>query len=143
MPVFCQRKLLNCAAPELFDLVADVERYPEFLPWITSSRIRHRAGHTLIVDLADAYGPMLKQIVMIGVLHRPHRIDVTSDDRMFERFDQRWLFEPSKDGTWTEYRLDYQFRSRVLQTLMQTAVADRAAETVGAFTQRAHQLYGS
>jgi coenzyme Q-binding protein COQ10 len=78
------------------------------------------------------------------VLDRPHRIDISSDDPMFDRFAQRWTFEPAaQGGTHVEYRIDFEFRSRLLQTLMGRSFADRAALTLHAFKRRASRLYGA
>jgi coenzyme Q-binding protein COQ10 len=143
MTAYTQRQHLKYAAPQLFDLVADVERYPEFLPWVIASHIRRRHDHTILVDMTIAAGPLRKRFSTAGVLHRPHRIDISGTDALFERFEQRWIFEPAPEGgTTVEYHIDFQFRSRVLQMLMGAAFTDRAAATLAAFERRAQRLYG-
>ena len=91
MTAYTQRQHLKYAAPQLFDLVADVERYPEFLPWVIASHIRCRHDHTILVDMTIAAGPLRKRFSTAGVL--PHRIDIGSSDALFERFEQRWIFD--------------------------------------------------
>ena len=143
MTAYTQRQHLKYTAPQLFDLVADVERYPEFMPWVTDSRIRRRYDHTILVDMTIAAGPLRKRFSAAGVLHRPHRIDINSSDAMFDRFVQCWTFEPvAEGGTNVEYRVDFEFRSRLLQLVMEAAFADRAAATMAAYKRRAQQLYG-
>jgi coenzyme Q-binding protein COQ10 len=90
-----------------------------------------------------AAGPLRKRFSTAGVLHRPHRIDISSADALFQRFKQRWIFEPAaKRGTNVEYHADFQFRSRVLQMLMGAAFTDRAAATLAAFERQAQRLHG-
>jgi len=129
-------------AAQLFDLVADVERYPDFMPWVTQSRIRQRRDDTVFVAMTIAAGPIRKQFLSVGSLLRPHRIEITSDDPLFERFKQCWTFEPSGDGgTHVDYSVDFQFRSRALQKIAGAAFKDRASATLAAFIRRAHELY--
>jgi coenzyme Q-binding protein COQ10 len=143
MAVYTQRRHLKYTAPQLFDLVADVERYPEFLPWVIASHIRRRHDHTILVDMTIAAGPLRKRFSTAGVLHRPHRIDISGADALFDRFEQRWIFESAAEGgTDVEYHVDFQFRSRVLQMLMGAAFTDRAAATLAAFERRAQRLHG-
>jgi coenzyme Q-binding protein COQ10 len=142
MTVYTERQRLKYTASQLFDLVADIERYPDFMPWVLDTRVRHRDDHTLLVEMTVAAGPLRKRFSTVAVLDRPHRIDVSSRDPMFDRFAQRWTFEPAADGgTTIGYRVDFKFRSRVLQLLMGAAFADRAAATMSAFKHRAHRLY--
>lgn len=143
MTPYTQRQHLPYTAPQLFDLVADVERYPEFLPWVIESRIRHRNDHTILVDMTIAAGPLRKRFATVGVMHRPDRIDISSDDPIFDRFAQRWTFAAAAaGGTNVEYQVDFKFRSRILQMLMGSSFADRAVTTMAAFKRRAYQLYG-
>jgi len=143
MTAYAQRRNLKYPAPQLFDLVADVERYPEFLPWVIEARIRRRQGHTILVDMTMEMGPLRKRFSTIGLLDRPHRINIGSDDPLFDRFEQRWTFEPATDGgTNVEYHVDFKFRSRVLQMLIAKSFADRAMTMMSAFERQARRLYG-
>lgn len=143
MTAYSQRQHLPYSAPQLFDLVADVERYPQFLPGVLESSIRRRHDHTILVEMIIAVGPLRKRFSSVGMLQRPHRIDITSDDALFERFAQSWTFAPAATGgTDVGYHVDFQFRSRLLQALMGASFADRTAATMIAFERRAHQLYG-
>ncbi len=143
MTAYTQRRHLKYAAPQLFDLVADVERYPEFLPWVIAARIRHRTDSTMLVDMTIGAGPLRKRFSTAAVLHRPHRIDISSHDPLFDRFEQRWTFEPATSGgTNVEYHVDFTFRSRVLQMLIAKSFAGRAIATMSAFVRQAHRLYG-
>src|SRR5208282_2726581 len=143
MTACTERQHLAYTAPQLFDLVADVERYPEFLPWVIEAHIRQRKDSTMLVDMTIGAGPLRKRFSTAAVLHRPHRIDISSHDPLFDRFEQRWTFEPAADGgTNVEYHVDFKFRSRVLQMLTAKSLADRAMTMMSAFERQAHRLYG-
>jgi len=91
MTAYTQRRHLKYTAPQLFDLVADVERYPQFLPWVTEARIRYRQDHTILVDMTMRLGPLRKRFSTVGLLHRPNRIDISSYDPLFDRFENGGL----------------------------------------------------
>ena len=144
MTAYSARQHLRYTATQLFDLVADVERYPEFMSWVVESRIRARYDQAILVDMTIATGPLRKRFISTGVLHRPHQINISSHDPMFDRFEQRWTFEPASEGdTEVEFHVDFKFRSRVLQMLMAAAFAGRAAATMSAFKHQARRLYGA
>src|SRR5271165_1952030 len=135
---------LGYTAARLFDLIADVERYPEFLPWVIAARIRHRSGRTVCVDMTIGTRFLCKRFSTVAVLDRPLRIDISSHDPLFERFSQRWDLAPATEGgTNIEYRVDFKFRSRLLQRLIGASFSDQAAAMVAAFRDRARQLYGT
>jgi coenzyme Q-binding protein COQ10 len=144
MTTCTERQRLKYTASLLFDLIVDVERYPEFMPWVVDSRVRRRDDHAMNVEMTVAAGPLRKRFSTMAVLDRPHRIDIISRDPMFERFEQHWILQPTAEGdTNIEYQVDFKFRSRVLQMLMTAAFASQAAATMSAFKRRAHRLYGA
>ena len=139
-----ERLHLRYTAAQLFDLIADVERYPEFLPWVIAARIRHRSGRTVWVDMIIGTRFLRKRFSTVALLDRPRRIDISSHDPLFERFRQRWDLAPATEGgTNIEYRVDLKFRSPLLQRLIGASLSDRAAAMVAAFRDRARQLYGT
>ena len=143
MPSYAERQHLPYGAPQLFDLVAHVERYPEFMPWVIEARVRHRRDRTIAVEMTVGVGPLRKRFSTIATLDRPDRIDIISSDSMFDRFEQRWTFEPAAEGgTNVEYHVVFEFRSRMLQKLMGASFHDQASATMSAFKRRAHWLYG-
>jgi len=144
MAIYRHKLRLKYSAAQLFDLVADVERYPEFMPWTIMTRVRRRTDRMIWTDLTIGTGFIRKQFSTVATLERPHRIAITSRDPLFERFEQKWTFEDLPEGgTDVEYYTEFQFRSFLLQTLMNVAFADRAAAIVWAYTRRAHRLYGA
>jgi coenzyme Q-binding protein COQ10 len=144
MTRYVQRRQLKYAAGQLFDLVADVERYPEFIPWMIATRVRRRTERNIWTDLTVGMGPLRKQFSTIATLDRPHKLSITSTDPQFAKFEQRWTFQPlAAGGTDVEYVVDFEFKSRLLQALMAASFSDRAAAIVTAYVQRAGVLYGA
>jgi len=139
-----ERSYLDYSTEQLFELVADVEKYPEFIPWLLSSRIVARQGDVVWVDMVLGMGALQQRFGSRAVLHRPHSIDITSNDAPFESFHQRWQFSADEQGrTVVAYSYDFSLRSDVLD-LISAAMLDHAARTtVDAFERRAHQVYGT
>jgi coenzyme Q-binding protein COQ10 len=142
MTTYTERQRLKYTPSQLFDLIVDVERYPEFMPWIVDTRVRRRVDNVMYTELTVGTGPLRKRFSTIAVLDRPHRIDITSRDSMFERFEMHWILQTAGEGeTSVEYRLDFNFSSRVLQALMTAVFARQMAATIAAFKRRAQSLY--
>ena len=88
----------NYTPAQLFDLVVEVERYPDFLPWVLAAKVFRRKGSTMWTDLTMGAGPLQKRFTTVAQLDRPHRVEISSHDAMFERFEQQWTFEAA--GWW-------------------------------------------
>jgi len=139
-----ERLHLPYSRQQLFDLVADVERYPEFAPWVVGAKIRRREGQSIWVDMLLGTRLFNKRFSTVARLDRPHRIDIRSGDPLLEYFEENWTFEPAaQGGTVVTYHVDFRFRSRALQALIGASLAERAAAMAGAFRHRARQLYGA
>ena len=144
MATYTHRAHLKYTADQLFDLVADVEKYPEFIPWMIATRVRRRTDKAIWTDLTVGTGFLRKQFSTIARLDRPHGLAISSHDPMFERFEQRWAFDqPAEGGTDIQYHVDFRFKSLLLQALMDVGFADRASAIVTAYIQRARRLYGA
>ena len=129
---------------QLFDLVADVEKYPEFIDEFISARIRRRGGDVLEVDQVVRLAGLRVAFATRAVLDPPRRITISTTDFPFRSFDQRWTFTPEAGGTMVQYDVGLELRFGALQGLMGMVVDERAlAEaTVDAFRRRARQIYG-
>jgi coenzyme Q-binding protein COQ10 len=144
MPTHGEKRQLPYTVKQLFDLVADVERYPEFLPWCVASRIRKRDGLVMIADLMIGF-KMVRERFTSKVTLDPHRrIDVTYTEGPFKYLNNHWIFEPTADGgTLIDFYVDFEFRSKVLQALIGALFNEAVGLMVGAFEKRARQLYGA
>ncbi|MGH6988455.1 MAG: type II toxin-antitoxin system RatA family toxin [Stellaceae bacterium] len=144
MPTHAERKRLPYAPEQLFDLVADIERYPEFLPWCTGARVRERLGNVIIADLVIGFRMVRERFTSRVTLDRPGRIDVVYSDGPFRYLTNRWRFEAQPDGsTIIDFFVDFEFRSRMLQHLIGLLFTEAVRRMVGAFESRARQLYGA
>jgi coenzyme Q-binding protein COQ10 len=123
---------------QVFDLVADIERYPEFVPGYISARILSRAGDRLEVEQAIGVGGFRERFVSEARLERPERISVRSREGLIERLDIDWRFVDTGDGCRVTLRMSYRLASRLLQFTL-APVFDRMAEqTLQAFIRRSH-----
>jgi coenzyme Q-binding protein COQ10 len=147
MPVrHVEHRVVAHAPSQLYDLVADIKRYPEFLPWCQAGRIRRREGQTLYGELAIGFGPWHERFVSRVELKPDNpdgpRIDTTGTEGPFRRLASRWIFHPHPDGTFIDFELEFEFRSMLLQKTVQLLFADAVRRMVSAFEARADQLYG-
>jgi coenzyme Q-binding protein COQ10 len=143
LPRHSERRRLPFSAPQLFDLVADVERYPDFLPAVAATEVRRREGNMVWLDMVVGAGPLRRRFASKAVLDRPRRIEITSADALFERYRQRWTFEPDAEGgTTVECDVDVALRSRLLRLIMGATLEPAAKAMVAAFERRARRIYG-
>jgi coenzyme Q-binding protein COQ10 len=131
----------------MFDLVADVARYPEFLPWCSAARVRKRESANIELDeIAIGFGPFHEKFVSRVVL-RPDDpaglgIETTGIEGPFRQLASHWTFTPHPRGTMIDFRLEFEFRSLLLQKTVQLLFAEAMKRMVSAFEARAGQLYG-
>lgn len=142
MVCYAEKRHLPFTPQQLFDLVADVERYPDFLPWFVSARVSRHEGNMVWVDMVIGTSFIQRHFTSKATLERPHRIDVVNQDDLFDLYQQSWTFQPGKDGgTMVEFQVEYRFRSRALQLLMGALLGEAAKSMVNAFKRRARQIY--
>ena len=149
MPQFSTKRRVRHTASDMFDLVADVEKYPHFVPLCSAIKVRSRAakgdGVTVMVsDMTVAY-KMIRQTYGSRVtLDRPGlKILVEYLDGPFRRMQNRWTFHPASAGSCdVEFYIDYEFRSRTLAMLMGAMFDTAFRKFAAAFEKRADQIYG-
>lgn len=132
----------------MFDLVADVERYPEFLPLCEGLRVKERlreAGHEVLrAEMDVGYGALHETFTSRVTLDATApRVTVAYLDGPFQYLDNRWSFEPAPGGCMVDFYISYELKSLMLQ-LMVGAAFERAFRRFSeAFEQRARQVYGA
>ncbi|MBK8174099.1 MAG: type II toxin-antitoxin system RatA family toxin [Rhodospirillales bacterium] len=126
-------------AERVFDLVADVERYPEFLSLWRQARVFRRDGNVYYTHQEIGLGPVRERFHTRTELIRPERIDITSRDTMFRSFLIRWDFTDEDTGCRASVMLDWQMRSKLLQKAIDALLPSAAQSMVGAFQRRAEQ----
>ncbi|MDA1071154.1 MAG: type II toxin-antitoxin system RatA family toxin [Proteobacteria bacterium] len=143
MPVHREERHLPWSREQMFDLVADVARYPEFLPWCTASRIRKREGDVFWADLVIGFKMFRERFTSRVELARPERLDVSYTEGPFKRMHNTWLFRAEPDGSCTiEFDIDFEFRNVILQKAIGMLFHEAVRRMVGAFEARARGLYG-
>jgi coenzyme Q-binding protein COQ10 len=141
MPTHAEKRRLPFSQAQLFDLVATVEKYPEFLPWCLNARIRKREGDVFWADLVIGFKMIRERFTSKVTLSGPSRVDVTYSDGPFKYLNNHWIFEEDGDGTVIDFYVDFEFRSALLQKLIQPLFSEAVSRMVAAFEKRAHQLY--
>ncbi len=137
-------RVLPYPPEQLFDIAADVERYPEFLPWWIAARVRDRHGEVYDTDQVVGLGVFRQRFTSKTVLRRPERIEVTSKERRFSRFELAWAFDPLPEGSCrVSPTVDLELRSWFLQALLSRTLAGAVEDIVSAFEERAGRLSGS
>lgn len=137
---------------QLFDLIADFERYPEFLPWCVAARTKQRETTvgsdgqeviTLVAELAVRFKMFREKFTTRDLLDRASgKIHIEYIDGPFHHLDNDWTFEETPDGCIIHFFIDFEFRSRFLQSMMATMFEKAVLRMVSAFETRAHELYG-
>lgn len=138
---------MGYAPRQMFDLVADVARYPDFLPWCTAARVRRQESPMVEVDeLSIGFGPFHEKFVsrVVRNIDDPSalRIDTTGTEGPFRHLASHWVFRIHERGTQIEFTLEFEFRSLLLQKTVQVLFAEAVKRMVSAFEGRARQLYG-
>lgn len=134
---------IACSRQQIFDLVADVERYPEFVPAIAGARVDRRTPREAHVEMLFAFGVIRRRIRSVGRMKRPSRIDISSNDAPFRFCEFHWQFAAiGKRASQVTFRAEFAFRNRLWQRLFAAHVAQGLEAMVEAFLRRADQLYG-
>jgi coenzyme Q-binding protein COQ10 len=148
MPQFSTKRRVGHAASDMFDLVADVEKYPQFVPLCSALKVKSRTEKdgaiVLIADMTVAYKIIRETFTSRVTLDRPDlRIFVEYLSGPFKRMQNRWRFVPvGKDACEIEFFIDYEFRSRALAAVMGTVFDAAFRKFAVAFEQRADEIYG-
>ena len=142
MPTHAEKRLLRYTPEQLFDMVADVRRYPEFLPWCVGARVISRKEEELIADLTIGFKMFRETFRSHVLLERPDHVHVKYLNGPFRYLNNHWRFRPHPQGTEVDFFVDFEFRSRLLQAVIGTVFNEAVRLMVRAFERRAMQLYG-
>jgi coenzyme Q-binding protein COQ10 len=146
MTTHSETRVLPYSAAQMYALVADVARYPEFLPWTAAARIRS------VTDMGD-HRVMLADLVISFKVFREtfgsrvtlwpdlYRIDTSYIDGPFKHMESRWNFADAPGGCTVSFNVDFEFRNRLLQGAAGLFFNEAMTRIVGAFEKRAGQLY--
>jgi coenzyme Q-binding protein COQ10 len=149
MPRFNSRRLVKHSAPQMFDLVADVERYPEFVPLCSALKVRQRTpkpdgSEVVVCDMTVSFKLVREAFTTQVTLDRANlKILVEYLRGPFSNLENRWTFEPKPDDRCeVGFYLSYEFKSRMLAILMGTMFDTAFQRFAAAFEKRADLIYG-
>lgn len=149
MPRFSTTRRVRHAASDMFKLVADVEKYPQFLPLCKAMRVRSRREQddgtvVLVAEMTVAY-KLIHQTFTSRVTLDQQKLNILVEylDGPFRRMQNRWAFEPiGEEACDVGFFIDYEFKSRALSMLMGAMFDTAFRRFSSAFEQRADQVYG-
>lgn len=147
MKVHTERKILPFTPEQIFELVGDVAKYPEFLPWCTGARIREKVptatGETMIADLMIGFKMVRERFTSRVTLDRPSlRIDVDYLQGPFKHLKNHWSFSATPEGQCQiDFHLEFEFSSVLLQKVIGVLFHEAVRRMVAAFEARAYRLY--
>jgi coenzyme Q-binding protein COQ10 len=142
MPTHAEKQIIPYQPEQLFDLVLDCGKYPEFLPWCVAARVRSRTDKEVHADLTIGYGPFRESFTSRVTPSRPDRIDVRYEKGPFKYLNNHWLFLPDPGGTEVGFFVDFEFNSRILQAAIGVVFNEAVRRMVAAFHKRAIAVYG-
>ena len=147
MTTYTERKLVPYAPAQLFDLVADVAKYPQFLPWCVAARIRSHEGNELIADLTIGFGPFRESFTSRVTLTPPDAagfcaIKSEYENGPFKYLHNRWKFTPDQHNCVVDFYVDFEFRNFILQKAIGAVFTEAVRVMVNAFLKRARTVYG-
>lgn len=140
MPTHAEKKILRQSPDQIFQIVADVHRYPEFLPWCTAARVISRDETKLVADLSIGFKMFRETFRSEVTLERPGMVQVTYLDGPFRYLNNTWRLTAVPAGTEVDFFVDFEFRSRLLQAVIGTVFNEAVRLMVRAFERRAMAL---
>ncbi len=142
MPTHAERRIVAYSPAQMYDLVADIKRYPEFLPWCISVVEKSHTGNVIEADMAIGFKALREQFTSRVTLESGRTINVEYLNGPFRYLKNHWVFHDHSQGCEIEFFIDFEFRSRLLQMVIGTLFNEAVRIMVRAFETRATRLYG-
>lgn len=147
MPGIHEIRRLPYSAAQMFDMVADVARYGEFLPWVVATRVRSDSEHEMVADMLVGFNALREKFTSRVEKDRPGRIKVHYVDGPMRDLDNVWQFRDVVDdhgaGCEVEFHVTFTFRNALFEKLAGQYFDRAFRKMVGAFEERAAVLYGN
>ena len=144
MPSIRESRVLPWSAEQMFDLVADVRRYPEFLPWVVATRVRSDGPTEMVADMLIGFNKLREKFTSKVNKQRPSMIDVDYIDGPMRTLDNKWFFTSRADGGCTvDFCVEFSFRNSLFEKLAGQYLDRAFRKMVSAFEARAAAIYGN
>lgn len=143
MPYHSEQKILPYSEQQMFDLVSDVARYPEFLPWCVGARVYNRRTERFDADVIIGFKMFREKFTSRVVLHEPDLVEVDYITGPMKRLYNHWRFTGlEQGGCLINFEVDFEFQNRVLEQMIGKMFTEATDRMIDAFESRAHELYG-
>ena len=144
MPKHAETRRLPYTPEQMFDLVADVRRYPEFLPWVTAMRVRQDDESVTVADMIVGFKGLRETFTSKVGKQRPETIHVEYVDGPLKYLRNDWRFCPDGEGgCLVDFSVDFAFKNRMFEMLAGQVFGAALRRMIGAFEERAAALYGN
>ncbi len=143
MPNHREKRFLPYSAEQMFDLVADVGRYAEFLPWVTAVRVRSNGETEMIADLIVGFRSLRERFTSRVTKARPRCISVDYVDGPLKFLKNDWRFEPAPGGCTIDFSVEFAFKNRVFEAIAGQMFDAALRKMINAFEARADTLYAA
>ena len=143
MPRHSETRRLPYTCEQMFDLVADVEHYTEFLPWVSQIRIRSDSETEMVADMIVGFKGLRETFTSKVEKVRPGHIHVDYLDGPLKYLHNDWAFRPDGTGCAVDFSVDFAFKNRVFEMLAGQVFGAALRRMIGAFEERAAVLYAS
>jgi coenzyme Q-binding protein COQ10 len=143
MPGIRETRRMPYTAEQMFDLVADVDRYPEFLPWVIATRVRSDGETEMVADMLVGFKALKEKFTSRVTKQRPGEIRVTYVDGPLRDLDNTWRFRNVEGGCEIDFAVDFAFRNPLFEKIAGQYFDRAFRKMVSAFEERAAALYGS
>ncbi len=144
MPGIREIRRLPWSAEQMYDLVADVGRYAEFLPWVVATRVRSDSATEMVADMLIGFNALRDKFTSRVVKTRPSSIKVHYVDGPMRDLDNEWRFRALEDGGCeVDFMVEFSFRNAMFEKLAGQYFDRGFRRMVTAFEERAEKLYGS
>ncbi|MDP7141967.1 MAG: type II toxin-antitoxin system RatA family toxin [Alphaproteobacteria bacterium] len=142
MTTHAEQRNLPYTPLQLFTLVAEVDKYPAFLPWCLASRITERDGDVFYADLVIGYKMLREKFSSRVTALKPDHIHVEYLDGPMQHLSNHWRFLEEEDGSCTiDFYVEFEFKNKLLQSVIETFFNEAVKKMVNAFEKRANELY--
>jgi len=143
MPRHHETRHLPYTPEQMFDLVADVARYPEFLPWVSAIRVRSNGDTEMLADMIVGFKGLRETFTSKVEKIRPGELHVDYIDGPLKYLRNDWTFRPDgADGCHVDFTVDFAFKNRMFEMLAGQVFGVALRKMIGAFETRAATLYG-
>lgn len=142
MPHHKEQRFLPFSAMQMYNLVVDVRKYPEFLPWVIAMRVRSENDAETIADMVVGFKQLREQFTSRVIKQSGHRVEIDYLDGPLKELHNIWLFNDTDGGCIIDFEVQFSFKNRVFQALAGQFFDAALRKMIAAFESRAQQLYG-